>query len=50
MMGKPMSYYRAERKNKYEKNYNMIFRWDIVSDSEISECAFQFINSFSGIV
>jgi hypothetical protein len=37
MMVKPMSYCRADKKDKYEKYYNITFVWDIVSDSEISE-------------
>jgi len=47
---KPVFYPRKYKRNEYEKYYNIIFIWDIVSDSEINECTFQFIYSFSGKV
>lgn len=49
-MGKPMSYCRADQKNKYEEYYNITFIWNVVSNSEVNGCIFQFIDSFSGIV
>ncbi len=45
-MEKPMFYIRADNEYKYEKYYDIVFTWDIVSDFEISGSAFQFIDSF----
>lgn len=41
-----MFYRRADKEYKYEKYYDIVFTWDIVSDSEINGCVFQFIDSF----
>jgi len=45
-----MPYSRADKKDKYEEYYNIMFTWDIVSDSGINKCTFQFMYSFSDIV
>ena len=45
-MGKPMFCSRADKEYKYEKYYNIVFTWDIVSNPEINGCTFQFIDSF----
>ncbi len=45
-MEKPMFYLRADKEYKYEKYYDIVFTWDIVSDSEISGCTLQLIDSF----
>lgn len=41
-----MFYSRTDKEYKYEKYYDIVFTWDIVSDSEINGCVFQFIDSF----
>ena len=45
-MGKPMFCSRADKEYKYEKYYNIVFTWDIVSNPEINRWAFQFMDSF----
>ncbi len=45
-MGKPMSYCRAYNKDKYEEYSNAMFTRNVVSNSEIIGCIFQFKDFF----